>query len=166
MIETYYHELLRYLIRKTGDGHLAEDAAMETCARVLQHQREGRAITHPRAFLYQSARNLLASQARRQAAEARMLETLAITSADEAPSVERQVSTRQQLQRLQNLLDAMPAKRRSAFILVRILGMGYAEAAAHMEISEDAIEKHITRALMDCAGYASAQPARPGRNSD
>lgn len=153
MIEIYYKELLRYLIRRTGDLHAAEDVTMQAYTCALQHQHDGHTIAHPRAFLYQSARNLLANQAKRQAVEARILETLAIVGAAEVPSVERQVDARQQLRRLEELLDAMPAKRRNAFILVRIHGMRYAQAAAHMQISEAAVEKHIIRALMDCAGY-------------
>ncbi|MEG1455609.1 MAG: sigma-70 region 4 domain-containing protein [Comamonas sp.] len=44
----------------------------------------------------------------------------------------------------------MPRKRREAFILVRIYGCSYAEAAAHMGVSVDAIDRHVVRAVMDC----------------
>ena len=54
------------------------------------------------------------------------------------------------------LLEDMPRKRRNAFILVRIHGLSYAQTAAHMEISEKAVERHMTRALLDCAGYGPA----------
>jgi RNA polymerase sigma-70 factor (ECF subfamily) len=84
-----------------------------------------------------------------------MLETLAVVGADEAPSVERQVQGRQQLVLLSRRLQAMPRKRREVFVLVRIYGFSHAEAAAHMNISEAAIEKHVVRAVCDCMGLTS-----------
>ncbi|WP_260397321.1 RNA polymerase sigma factor [Variovorax sp. KBW07] len=151
--ERYYRELLRYFTRKAGDGDTAADVVQEAYTRVLIHQDAGGPVFEPRALLYQTGRNVLASQAVRRAAEQRMLDTLALVSADSAPSVERHVSARQQLARLVALLEDMPRKRRNAFILVRIHGLSYAQTAAHMEISEKAVERHMTRALLDCAGY-------------
>jgi RNA polymerase sigma-70 factor (ECF subfamily) len=84
-----------------------------------------------------------------------MLETLAVVGADEAPSAERQVQGRQQLVLLSRRLQAMPRKRREVFVLVRIYGFSHAEAAAHMNISEAAIEKHVVRAVCDCMGLKS-----------
>lgn len=153
MPERYYRELLRYFTRKAGDGDTAADVVQEAYTRVFTHQDAGGAVLEPRALLYQTGRNVLATQAVRRAAEARMLDTLALVSADSAPSVERHVAARQQLQRLVALLEDMPRKRRHAFILVRIHGLSYAQTAAHMEISEKAVERHMTRALLDCAGY-------------
>lgn len=156
MPERYYRELLRYFTRKAGDGDAAADVVQEAYARMLSLQHKGAAVLEPRALLYQTGRNLLTNQALRRAAERRMLDTLALVSADSAPCVEQQVSARQQLERLVALLEGMPRKRRSVFILVRIHGLSYAEAARHMEISEIAIERHMTRALLDCAGYADS----------
>lgn len=153
MLERYHRELLRYFTRKAGDGDTAADLVQEAYARVLGHQDAGGLVLEPRALLYQTGRNLLATQAARRAAELRMLDTLALVAPDSAPSVERHVAARQQLRRLVALLEAMPRKRRHAFLLVRIHGLSYAQTAAHMEISEKAVEHHMTRALLDCAGY-------------
>lgn len=49
----------------------------------------------------------------------------------------------------------MPRKRREVFVLVRIYGFSHAEAAAHMNISEASIEKHVVRAVCDCMGLTS-----------
>jgi RNA polymerase sigma factor (sigma-70 family) len=156
VLERYYRELLRYFTRKAGDGDTAADVVQEAYARVLIHQDGGGTVLEPRAFLYQTGRNVLANQAARRAAETRMLDTLALVSDHSAPSVERHVGARQQLDRLVALLEDMPRKRRNAFILVRIHGLSYAQTAAHMEISEKAVERHMTRALLDCAGYGPA----------
>jgi len=153
MLERYYRELLRYFTRRAGDGDVAADVVQEAYARVLSLQDPGGQVREPRALLYQTGRNLLVTQAARQSAEARMLETLALVSPEMAPSTERHAIARQQLERLVTLIEAMPRKRRDAFVLVRIHGLSYADTASHMEISEIAVERHMTRALLDCAGY-------------
>lgn len=153
MPERYYRELLRYFTRSAGNGDTAADVVQEAYSRVLALQSTGKPVFAPRALLYRTARNVLTTQAIRRAAELRMLDTLALVCADSAPSVEREVSARQQLDRLMALLRCMPRKRRDAFILVRVHGMSHAQTAAHMEISSKAVERHITRALLDCAGY-------------
>ena len=81
-----------------------------------------------------------------------MLQTLAVVGTDEAPSAERQMAGRQQLELLSRRLHAMPRKRREVFVLVRIYGFSHAEAALHMGISEAAIEKHVVRAVCDGMG--------------
>ena len=153
MLDRYYRELLGYFTRAAGDGDTAADVVQEAYARVLTLHVRGGAIAEPRALLYRTARNLLINQARRRAVEARVLETLALVGAASAPSAEHHASARQQLSRLLALLEAMPRKRRHAFVLVRIHGLTYAQAAEHMGVSLIAIERHITRALLDCAGY-------------
>lgn len=153
MLESYYRELLRYFTRQAGDGESAADVVQEAYARIFMLQHKGGTIREPRALLYQTGRNLLINQAVRRAAEARMLEALALVSDHSAPCAERHASARQQLERMAALLEAMPPKRRHAFVLVRLHGFSYADAARHMEVSTLAIERHMTRALLDCAGY-------------
>lgn len=160
MLELFYRELLRYFTRRTGDDQSGADVVQEAYLRVLALQHKGTAVREPRALLYQIGRNLLSNQALRRASEGRVLETLALVGADTAPSAEHEADARQQLGRLIALLESLPHKRRTAFILVRIHGMSYAEAAAYMEISELAVERHMTRALLDCAGYAAERAQR------
>ncbi len=157
MLERYYRELLGYFTRSAGDGDTAADVVQEAYARVLSLQDRGADVVEPRALLYRTGRNLLINQARRRVVEARVLDTLALVAPVNAPSAEHHASARQQLARLLLLLEAMPPKRRQAFVLVRVYGMSYAQAAAHMDISLIAVERHITRALLDCAGYRSAR---------
>lgn len=154
VLEHYYRELLRYFTRRSGDAETAADVVQESYARVLTLQGKGVAILEPRALLYQAGRNVLLNQVARRTAEGRMLETLALISADTSPCAERHASAREQLERLLRWLERMPRKRRHAFILVRIHGFSYAEAAQHMEVSVIAIERHLTRALLDFAHHA------------
>lgn len=149
----HYSELLRHFTRQTGDRDMAADLVQETYLRVLGLAAQGTGIRHLRALLYRTGRNLLINQVRRKAIEARVLDTLSLVSEASAPSAERQADGREQLKRLLALLQSMPRKRREVFILVRIHGFSHAEAARHLGLSETAIERHMVRALMQCAGY-------------
>jgi RNA polymerase sigma-70 factor (ECF subfamily) len=68
--------------------------------------------------------------------------------------VEQQAIARQQLDGLVRRLAVMPPKRRDVFILVRVHGFSYKEAGAHMGLNETAIERHVMRAILDCASLA------------
>ncbi len=158
MPERFYRELLRYFTRHTRDGDAAADVVQEAYLRVYALQHAGGAVLAPRALLYHTGRNIVATDATRRAAEQRMLDTLAlVSSGDSAPTVERQAIARQQLDRLVERLAAMPRKRREAFILVRIHGYTYKEAAEHMGLSEAALERNVMRGIFDCAGLAPAR---------
>lgn len=157
MAAHYYSELVSFFARSLGDRDTAADVVQESYARVFSMNGSTGAARDLRALLFRIGKNIVIDGARRKAAEARMLATLAMVCADDAPSAERDASARQQLRRLAARLDAMPRKRREAFVLVRIYGFGHAEAAAHMKVSVAAIEKHVVRAVCDCMGLAAAR---------
>ena len=145
----YYNELLGFFTRSVSDRHAATDIVQECYARLIAM--EARTAPHnPRALLYRIGKNIVTDTARRRLAESRMLETLTLIAADAAPSLEREACARQQLERLLSRLEAMPRKRREAFILVRLYGLTHAEAARQMACTEAAIEKHIVRGVIDC----------------
>nr|WP_301184116.1 sigma-70 family RNA polymerase sigma factor [Comamonas thiooxydans] len=155
VVAHYYAELVSFFARSLNSRDAAADVVQESYARVFAMQSRELAVRDLRALLFRTGKNIVIDDARRRAAEARMLETLAVVGADEVPSAERQVQGRQQLVLLSRRLQAMPRKRREVFVLVRIYGFSHAEAAAHMNISEAAIEKHVVRAVCDCMGLKS-----------
>ena len=157
MAARYYSELVRFFSRSLNDREAAADVVQESYARVLAMRANTTAIQNLRALLFHTGKNIVVDGARRRAAETRMLETLALVCADEAPSTERVVHARQQLDRLAARLTAMPRLRREAFVLVRIYGFSHAEAAAHQQSTVAAIEKHIVRAVFDCMSLSAGK---------
>ncbi len=160
VVAHYYSELVGFFTRSLGDREAAADVVQESYARVLAMGARSVAVRDLRALLFRTGKNIVIDGARRRQAEARMLETLALICADMGPCAEQQASARQQLERLSRRLAAMPRKRREAFVLVRIYGFSHAEAAAHMQSTEAAIEKHIVRAVCDCMGLSPRRAAR------
>lgn len=153
MILHHYNELVGFFTRSVADRHAATDIVQECYARLLAMEART-PLNDPRALLYRIGKNIVTDGARRRLAETRMLETLALVVPDEVPSVERAACARQQLERLLSRLQAMPRKRREAFVLVRLYGLTHAEAATQMACTEAAIEKHIVRGVIDCIDLA------------
>ncbi|MBV7486271.1 RNA polymerase sigma factor [Bordetella sp. BOR01] len=150
MVARYYPELLNFFSRSLGNRDAAADVVQEAFARVLTMHASGKEVFDLRALLFRTGKNLIVSDARRRAAETRMLDTLQLISIDNAPSVEQQIDARLQLERLLARLSVMPRKRREAFILVRIYGYSYAEAGEFMGIAASAVDKHVVRGVLDC----------------
>lgn len=147
-----YTELKRYLGWKLNDSHKAADIAQESFERAYHHALKGQ-VTRPRALLFSAARNLMVDHGRSEQREHALLEDLGRQTDSEAAvaSVEQQVLYRRQLERVAARLQRLPRKRREVFVLARIYGYSYAEIAARMDISVEAVEKHIARAALDCS---------------
>lgn len=149
----YYAELVSFFAGSLKSRDAAQDVVQEAYARVLALQQDGTAVRNLRAMLYRVGKNVVVDDLRRRGTEARMLESLAIVQPSQAPTTEQQVQARQEIASFVARLEAMPRKRREAFILVRIHGCTYAEAAECMGISRDAVDQHLVRAVMDLAHF-------------
>jgi len=66
----------------------------------------------------------------------------------EAPGPERHAAARQQLARLQQAVDSLPARCREIFVLHKFDGRPQKQIAEQFGISLNAVEKHLIRALV------------------
>ncbi|WP_337842717.1 sigma-70 family RNA polymerase sigma factor [Rheinheimera sp.] len=132
--------LARYLERHASRADAA-DIFQESITRVLEQARQ-RPIQNPLAYAFTVARHMLMR-----------LKTTAAESVDElvcqSANPEEQVSSQQTLALLEQALQQMPSQRRQAFVLYRMEGKSRSEIARLMQISDDAVSKHVSRALAD-----------------
>lgn len=139
---------MRYLTQKRATRSDAEDLRNDIYIRVLESAKQARP-TSPKAFLFSTARNLLIDLARRKRVVAiDLLEDLdALNVLIDDVSPERQASGRQQLERLERLLQRMPARCREVFWLRRVEGLAQREVAQRLGVTEAMVEKHIYRGV-------------------
>ena len=154
--------LRAWLRRRRVDGLETDDIIQETYAvlaglAVVEH------IESPRAYAFQTAQSVILRHLRR----ARIVRIDAIgdvdllTTAIDEPSPERQVSAREELRRVTELIADLPTKCREAFTLRKVDGLSQREVAQRMGISESTVEKHIGRALrtlMNAMRYGGIYP--------
>ncbi|MEX2326347.1 MAG: RNA polymerase sigma factor [Pseudomonadales bacterium] len=145
-------ELAIYLSRKMRNDEDAHDLAQEAFLRMHKFQQE-KHLDNARAFLFKTANNLAVDQMRRARVHDKYLssEMLPEQSDEEddkcAPSAERTVSAKQELDKLYEVVDRMPPKVRRAFLLHRGKDMSYSEIANEMNVSTSMVEKYIIEAL-------------------
>jgi len=149
--------LRRWLVRRQPLGLEIDDIIQEAYA-ILADLETVEDIRSPRAYLFQVVRSVIIRHVRR----ARVVSIHAIDDltqlgyADEGPSPERTAIDRDQLRRLAQAIGSMPAKTQEAFILRRVDGLSQREISARMAVSENTVEKHISRGLrllMDWFGH-------------
>lgn len=161
---------MSFLTRRAGAA-LAEDLRHDIYIRVLEFAGVQRPSA-PKAFLFTTARNLLIDRARRDRIVAiDLVEDLDVLNVlVDAASPERQLSGRQQLQKLSRILERMPEKSRKVFWMRRVDGLPQREVAMALGLSEAAVEKHVHRGLRLLSsalyGEASSQDAKDQRTSD
>lgn len=140
--------LRSWLARRKPMGLDPDDIIQEAYAILADLDRVD-GIAFPRAYLFQVARSVVSRQLRR----ARVVPIHAIEDvtqlehADDQPSPERVAIDRDELGRLARAIAAMPNKTQQAFVLRRVDGLSQREIAARMAISENTVEKHISRGL-------------------
>lgn len=142
-----------WLRRRLGCTHRAADLAHDTFLRLLAPERlasRAEPLREPRAYLATVARSLLVNHWRRQEIEHAYLETLAHRPEALAPSPEERALLLEALYELDALLDRLNPKARSAFLLAQLDGLGYAEIAARLNVSERMVKKYMAQAMLHC----------------
>lgn len=148
----YKAEIHAYLTRQLKDIETAADLTQETFLRFAQ-QPANNPVLQERAYLYRTARNLAIDHMRmkrRQQTQAAPHDALAEIP-ENRPSLEDQTDAKERLMLLHELVERLPLRTRQVFILIRIEGRSYADAAALMGVSISSVQKHMNRALRQIA---------------
>ncbi len=166
-----------YLRRNWRDWDEVPDLRQEVYARVytscLRHRPES-----AQAFVLTTARNLLIDRARRAkivSIEAYAdMDTLAPIPDELSP--ERHLAARSELKLLQIALNLLPARCREVIELRKIEGLSQREVATRMGITEDTVERQVSKgvralalALQATGVRSSAAPqqrSKGGRNNE
>ena len=167
--EILVHEraLAQYLYHCWPQREELSDLRQEVYARV--YEAAGRALPHaPKAFLFATARHLMADRLRR----ARVVriepvgdfEPSNVYLIDEV-SPEHWLDGRQRLKRLADALDALPGRCRDVVWLRRVEDLPQKEVARRLGISEKTVEKHLAKGMRLIADHlyagAGADAAAP-----
>ncbi|QIL19605.1 sigma-70 family RNA polymerase sigma factor [Thermomonas sp. HDW16] len=146
--------LLRYLQRSWPHRDEVHDLRQEVYARV--YEAAGKALPQqPKAFLFASARHLMADRARR--ARVVSIEPMGdfepshVLVDDVSP--ERWCGGRQALKRLADAFDRLPDRCRDVVWLRRVEELSQKDVALRLGISEKTVEKHIAKGMRLLAGH-------------
>lgn len=155
-VQTLYSDhhgwLFGWLRRRTGNAFDAADLAHDTFLRVLTARNKGRDadLREPRAYLTTIAGRVLLNHYRRLSLERAYLEALAVLPDAQAPSTEDHVIILETLHDIDVMLDRLPPKVRTAFLLAQLEGLTYAQIAAQFQVNVRTIKRYMATAYEEC----------------
>lgn len=145
-----HHLWLRaWISKKLGCPNWAADLAQDTFVNVLLKS-DLPVLHEPRAYLSRIAHGLMVDHVRRRDLERAYLEALAHMACDEVGSPESRALMLELLIRLDILLDGLPAKARTAFLLAQLEGAGYQEIANRLGVSTRTVGSYVSMAMLQC----------------
>nr|WP_315250288.1 sigma-70 family RNA polymerase sigma factor [uncultured Duganella sp.] len=152
--------LFGWLRKKLGCGHNAADLTQDTFLRVLLAPRTEvvaplQALREPRAYLTTVASRLLLNHYRRLSLERAYLQALALLPEAHAPSPEQRLMTLQTLQEIDAMLDRLPHKARTAFLLAQFEGLSYDDIATRLNVHVRSIKRYMALAFEECIMLAA-----------
>ncbi len=154
---------LRRYARNASD---VEELLQETYARLLSAGTDrNREIRSVRAFALAIARNVALDWLRHQQVVPIELVTdlEALNVLDEAEQVEAIVSIDQEVDLLTRAVADLPERCRQVFTLRKVYGFSQKEVAARLNISENTVEQHLSKAVRRCASVLFERPAEDER---
>ncbi|HDR9881383.1 TPA: RNA polymerase sigma factor [Burkholderia cenocepacia] len=147
-----YGRLRRQLICELGvaDGEDVLHAALE---RALHYARE-RTVNSVGGLVMHIARHLVAD--RHRDARRLLIDSDALEAQTCESTPEQEYAARQTLVQLCAVLDDLPPRVREAFVLCRLHGLTYNQAAAEMAIRPDVVHQYLVEATRACRGAINA----------
>lgn len=143
-------DALLAFLRRRVDVDEAQDIVQDTCLRLMRYRDQ--AEHELRLLMYRIALNALhdrgrGAQSRQQAAHLSFEEMAEGLPTAEA-SHEQRVDDQQALARVREAILRLSPRCREIYLLNRIEGMSYTEIAAHCGVTVKAVEKQISKALL------------------
>lgn len=141
-------DLRAWLRRSFAVAGDVDDIIQETYCRLagLAHVDH---VDQPRSYLFQTARNVALEQIRR----ARVVRIETVSEMDslnlmhDAPSAERVISGRRELERVRSLIAVLPERCRRIFEMRKIEGVSQREIARRLGVTEHVVENESVRGL-------------------
>ena len=144
LFDTYFEDVRRYILYRSGDEEIATDIAQDTFMRVWEKQME---IDPQRVkgLLLKISGDLFVSQYRRKQVAANFFSTFQPANRSSTP--EDEFSFQELIKAYDAALKSMPEKQRTVFLMNRIDELKYKEIADELGLSIKAIEKRMSQAL-------------------
>lgn len=163
VVQTLYaghHGWLRnWLNKRLGNTSDAADLAQDTFTRILEARRkpgaEALRLQEPRAYLTTVAKHVLCNFHRRQSLERAWLDALAQMPEPTSPSPEQRLLILETLHQIDAMLDGLPAKARTAFLMAQLDGMTYQQIADALSVTDRTVRRYMAQAFEQCLMLAA-----------
>jgi RNA polymerase sigma-70 factor (ECF subfamily) len=100
-----------------------------------------------KAYLYQAVRNQSLNYLEKNSQQLRLQESLIKKRELESSEIEKELNTEELTEKIWKLVDELPERRRTIFILYRKHGLSYKEIGEVMDIKRKTVENQMGRSL-------------------
>lgn len=144
----YWGALIGYSRRSNLSPDEANDVAQEVFVRVWEHRARWTSGGSPQGYLYRIARTLILEGFRHQDVRVRTRDRVraragrVVTPFEEAARHELEAA-------IEEAIEALPERRREAFVMVRIEGLSLQAAAEALGLSRQTVANHVHLAVRD-----------------
>jgi len=155
-LEAALMQFLRHNWRNKSDiADLLQDVYVRVYEAALKQIPES-----TRAFVFATARNLLINRVRRE----QIIPIEAVADLDalgvamDEPGPDRSVIARDELRRLQDVLDRLPRRSREAIVMKQVEGLSRREIATRMGVTEKTVKWHLNEGVRELADILYGEP--------
>ncbi len=136
--------------RRTGSPETAADLVHEVFLKLQMIRTPLYSDGEARAYIHRMMQNMAIDHVRTENRRTEIMEGAQILFEDAVVSPEAIAISRDQLRRVDQALNDLPAKCTEAFVLTRVTQLSHKEIAARLGVSVSLIEKYHLRALRHC----------------
>ena len=144
LFDTNFAQVRNYLLFRSGNTELSTDLAQETFLKIWE-KRTVINIPKVKGLLYKIANDLFISNYRKEKRSFNFFNSYQVNG--EALSPEDEMMFEQLKQEYSKVLEVMPEKQRTVFLMSRVDNLKYSEIAEINGISLKAVEKRMNKAL-------------------
>jgi len=144
LFETYFGDVRRYILYRSGNEEIATDIAQDTFMRIWEKQINIDPKT-AKSLLFKISGDLYITQFRKDQVAFNFFNTFQPNNKSTTP--EDDLNFQELGKAYEEALKSMPEKQRTVFLMNRIDELKYKEIADQLELSVKAIEKRMSQAL-------------------
>jgi RNA polymerase sigma-70 factor, ECF subfamily len=145
-VDKYLPHVYRFALRLTASRHEAEDLTQETFLRAWRRRGCLRDADAVRVWLFTIAKNLWTDRLRRKGRRPTDVGLLQEDRPSAAASAERELIVREDVRRVLEAMDSLPARQREVLHLHACERFSLSEIAAVLEISPEAAKANLCAA--------------------
>lgn len=138
--------LKAFIANLAKDPHIAEDILQETLIRTNKSANFNE-LNNPLAYMITVAKTVFYDIQRKAIPIDEDADTETLVAANDC--LETQQLNQQKLAAIDTILQNMPALRRKVFVMRRLNGYSREQIARELDLSVEAVKKHVTRAMVD-----------------
>lgn len=147
VFHTYYSKLCVFSNSYVKSLDISRDVVQEVFIKIWDTRENFHIRRSLKAYLYQAVRNHSLNALEKRKQKRRLEDSLKTLKENEVDDRPPELNTEELTQKIWNLVDELPERRRTIFILYRKHGLSYEEIGEVMEIKRKTVENQMGKSL-------------------